>query len=503
MRIVSKQFSAPIISARDFLRGQYQKHTWLPLAILGLSSFLIFSVYSIERYFAFQSNFFDLGLDANSIWRTVNGYQSWQSLILPSTPGHINHISPIIGLVALAYLIAPDPRTLLVIQAAVVAFAAVPLYLLAFRETTSRFMSLTLAGLYLANPALHGIIRFDFHPEAFIPLCVFMIYFAYPRQGSITFYLSLGALLSTIEYSAILGLGIAVSLWILNKRVDRRILVTILASLSLLAIIILSTVTQVFQSLNWPTNWLAVQFFGPSSSSVAGYAGSAATFWNNPGILLNALLYDYAAKVTYLIIATAPLWVSVMKYPLRFIPAIPWIAVVGLSSRFAYSNVNFQYSVFLIPFLYVAAIPLMHRLSGQRKLVLALVALALCFTLSFSALTPLDPQHPWPTPSALDPVISSINNNLPQNATILTQTDLFPQLSNRPYVTVNYSSPDPPQYILVNTESIWYNWTSPSLGYPISVNQQLQHFTSEYSYQLTFLDEGIHLYRLDGPGGVS
>lgn len=497
MRIVLEQFSGPIIAAVDFLRSEYKKHPWLPLALLGLGSFLIFSAYSIERYLAFQSNFFDLGLDANSIWRTVNGYQSWQSLVLPSTPGHINHISPILGLVALAYFVAPDPRTLLIIQAAVIAFAAVPLYLLALRETRSQLMSLTLAGLYLANPALHGIIRFDFHPEAFIPFFVFMIYFAYPRQGSVPFYLSLGLLLSTIEYSVILGIGIAASLWIVNRRIDRRILVTILGSLSLLIIIALSIVSQAFQVLNWPRNWLAVQFFGPSSSSVTGYTGWATAFWNNPGILLNALLYDYAAKVTYLVIATAPLWFSVIKYPLRFIPAIPWIAVVGVSSRFAYSNVNFQYSVFLIPFVYLAAIPLMHRLSGQRKLVLALVALALSFTMAFSALTPLDAQHPWPTPSALETVVSSISHSLPQNATILTQTDLFPQLSNRPYVTVNSSSPDPPQYILVNTESVWYNWTSPSLGYPISVNQQLQHFTSHYTYQLTFLDEGIHLYKLD------
>ncbi len=487
--------NSALSQARKIIRIRLEKYPWLILALFGTLSFTIFTVYSFERYLAFQTNFFDLGLDASSTWRTVNGYDSWASLILPSTPGHINHISPILGLVAFGYALVPDPRTLLLIQAAAVTLAAVPLYLLALRETGNQFLSIIVSGLYLANPALHGIIRFDFHPEAFIPLFVFLLYFSYPRQTPATFYVSLALLLSTIEYSAILGIGIAISLMILNKRIDRRNLVALLGSLMLLSVIIISTISGAFQRWNWPSNWLAVQFFGTTSSATTNPGQGIAGFLNNPRSLLMSLENNLPAKMTYLVVATAPMWFSLAKNVSRFIPAIPWIAVVIVTSRYSYSNVNFQYSAFLLPFVYLAAIPFLRRLMKRRKVIVALALVALSFTFLFSALSPTGLG--WPATSSLAAQVDSINNSLPRNASILTEGDLFPQLSNKAYVTLNYSSTKPPEYILVNFDSPWYNWTNPALGYPLSPREQTERFLSQYHYDLIVQDQGLHLYKLE------
>ncbi len=480
------QCNAALSQARKIIRIRLEKYPWLLLALFGIISFAIFTIYSFERYLAFQTNFFDLGLDTNSIWRTINGYDSWTSLILPSTPGHINHISPILGLVAFGYALVPDPRTLLLIQAAAVTLAVLPLYLLAFRETGNQFLSLIVSGLYLANPALHGIIRFDFHVESFIPLFVFLIYFTYPRQSPTMFYLSLGAMLSTIEYSAILGTGIALSLWLATKRLDKRILVTLLGSLTLLAIIVASTFAGVFESWNWHANWLTGQFLG-----------SSPTFWSSPDAFLASLTYSIPAKITYLLVATAPMWIALPKYSSRIIPAAPWLAVVILSSRYSYSNVNFQYSVFLVPFVYLAAIPFLYGIFRHRRVILGLITIALSVTFLYSALSPTASN--WPAANPLASTVASISNGLPQNVTILTESDLYPQLSNKAYVSLNYSSPEPPQYILVNFDSAWYNWTNPAQGFPLSPRDQTERLTSQYPYQLVFQDQGLHLYRL-GPG---
>jgi uncharacterized membrane protein len=403
-------------------------------------------------------------------------------LILPSTPGHIDHIAPLLGLVALAYALVPDPRTLLIIQAGAIALSAVPLYLIAVRETHNQLLSLTIAGLFLANPALHGIIRFDFHTEAFIPLFVFLMYFAYPRQSPLLFYTSLGALLSTIEYSAVLGVSIGISLWLAKKRLDRRILATLFGSLALVAIIAISTLGGAFQAWNWPAGWLQGQFLG-----------SSPPFWSSPEALLASLQYGIPAKVTYLLVSTAPMWYSFWKYSARIIPAMPWMAIVVLSSRYSYSNVNFQYSVFFVPFVYFASIPLLYQIVKHKKIILGLVLVALSFTILYGALSP---TANWPTLSPLASTVASISNSLPQNATILTETDLYPQLSNRAYVSLNYSSSDPPKYILVNTDSPWYNWSDPTLGYPLSARQQTELLTRQYPYQLITQDQGLHLYQL-------
>ncbi len=459
-------------------------------------SFTVFIAYSLGRYFAFQTNFFDLGLDSNSVWRTINGYESWSSLIFPSTPGHINHISPILGLVAVAYAAVPDPRTLLVIQAAAVTFAIVPLYLIALRETRSQLVSLIVAGLYLINPGLHGIIRYDFHPEAFIPFFVFLVYYFYSASRPGLFYLSVGLMLATIEYAAVLGVGIALSLWLTKKRLDKRIVTTLASSIFVLVIIIASTIGGAFEVFNWPSNWLAVQFFGATSSQGTNYALSISGFWNSPGILLTSVENNITAKITYLLIITAPVWFAAVKYSVRVIPALPWLGVVLISSRYSYSSIDFQYSVFLIPFVYLAAIPFISRLRKQRNLLLPLVALGLCVMLLYSSISPVGP-HQWPQPSPLFATVVSVSNAIPENSTILTQSDLYPQLSNKAYVSINYSLPEPPQYVFVNTRTTWYDWTNPSLGYPLSTHQQLSRLTSQYSYRVIFEDLGLQLYELN------
>jgi len=476
------RFNDAISRAQRIIRFELDRRPLLPVAVLTAVAFVIYSFYSIERYLALQTNYFDLGLYANSIWRTIHGYSSLATLILPSTPGHIDHITPLLGLVALAYALVPDPRTLLLIQAAAIALSAVPLYLIAVRETHNQLLSMTIAGLFLANPALHGIIRFDFHTEAFIPLLVFLMYFAYPRQSPILFYTSLGALLSTIEYSAVLGLGIGISLWLARKKLDRRILSTLLGSLTLAAIIAISTIGGAFQPWNWPASWLQGQFLG-----------SSPPFWSSPSALLSSLQYGIPGKITYLVVATAPMWYSFWRYSSRMIPALPWMAVVVLSSRYSYSNVNFQYSVFLVPFVYLASIPLLYQVLKHRRIVLGLVLVGLSFTILYSALSP---TANWPTTSPIASTVASISNSLPQNATILTQSDIYPQLSNRAYVSLNYSSSDPPKYILVNVDSPWYNWSDPTLGYPLSARQQTELLTRQYSYQLITQDQGLRLYQL-------
>jgi uncharacterized membrane protein len=297
------------------------------------------------------------------------------------------------------------------------------------------------------------------------------------------FYLSLGAMLSTIEYSAVLGVGIALALWIGKRRLDKRILVTMVGSLTLLAIIALSAIGGVFESWNWPASWLGGLFLGSSPA-----------FWSSPGTFLTSLQSAIPAKITYLLVATAPLWVSLWKYSSRIIPAVPWMAVVIISSRYSYSNVNFQYSVFLIPFVYLASIPFLYGIAKHRRIVLGLITIALSVSIMYSALSPTFPN--WPVENPLASTVASISNGLPQNATILTESDLFPQLSNKAYVTMNYSAPAPPQYMLVNFDSAWYNWTSPALGYPLSPREQVQHFITAYQYKLLVVQQGLHLYQL-------
>src|SRR5207253_9074968 len=95
--------------------------------------------------------------------------------------------------------------------------------------------------------------------------------------------------------------------------------------LTLLRIISVTSIGGVFVSLGWPANWLGGQFLGSSPS-----------FWRGPEIFLASLANGIPAKVTYLLVATAPMWFSLRKYSSRIIPGVPWVGVGVVSSLSSY-----------------------------------------------------------------------------------------------------------------------------------------------------------------------
>ncbi len=408
-------------------------------------------------------------------------------MLFPSTPGHINHISPILAFVAAVYYVFPDPVSLLILQSLAISFSIVPLYLLALRESGRAGVSLLVVGTYLANAGLHGIVRYDFHVEAFLPLFIFLVYYSYGSRSAGFYYLSLGLLLATIEYSAVLGLGIALSIWLEKKRIDRRILALIVSSGAILGIIAWSAAGLTPSSWNWPANWLTRQLFGGTQGSF-GFQG---------------LFVDLGSKVLYLFLVLAPTGLAAVRKLGRMIPAIPWVLILVVSSRMSYYSIDFQYSSFLIPFVYMAAIPYIKERSFHNSLV-RVATLAVIIMLVFSALSPArlllwsstTQSVGWPGPSPLLQTIDSIRDSLPSNATILTQIDIFPHLTNKAYLTINHTASTPPQFILVNPYSPWYNWSDYKFGFPFSAKQQVEQLTTDFQYDLVMERDGLRFYRL-------
>ncbi len=481
----------------SWLHNQHERRPRAFLILLCSTALLVFATYSILRQLALQTTFFDLGLYSSSIWKTTHGYDSWASLMFPSPAPHIGHFSPILGLVALVFFVLPDPKTLLVIQSAVLAASAVPLYLLALRETGRAKLSLLVSGVYLLNPGLHGVVRYDFHVEAFVPLFIFLVYYLRSKANYPLFSGALALLLTTVEFSAVIGIGIAIGLLLERRRIDRFVMTAVVPSGILLALFLASDLIPA-GLLGWHSNWLTGQLQESTPASSLGFLGVL----ERPGLVLSLIGHDIVSKLLYLLLILAPTCLFVLKYPLRMLPSLPWIAVVLVSQRPGFVSVDYQYSVFIIPFAYLAIIPILGRASTLR-LARAILASAIVFLLLASALSPTRPviltpypQTNWAAPSPALGTLNFIHDSLPVNATVLTQNDIFPQISDRPFATINYSMPYPPEFILVKKDSPWYDWSAPSLGIPFSAHQQFDRFAKNYSYELAVSDQGLTLYRL-------
>jgi hypothetical protein len=76
----------------------------------------------------------------------------------PAMSGHLPLLAPL-------YALWPDPRLLLVIQAALFALGALPVYRLALRRLGNRYAARCLALIYLLYPTALTSVLFDFHGD--------------------------------------------------------------------------------------------------------------------------------------------------------------------------------------------------------------------------------------------------------------------------------------------------------------------------------------------------
>jgi len=130
----------------------------------GLMAFL-----SVRNHELYQTFGWDLGFFDQLMWQASRGNFNFVSTI-----GNINllgdHFQPVLYLLAPLYWIWDDVRILLIVQALLVAGAAIPLYLLAKQKLHSEFISIAVSISYLIFSGTQFTITNEFHQSAFIPL---------------------------------------------------------------------------------------------------------------------------------------------------------------------------------------------------------------------------------------------------------------------------------------------------------------------------------------------
>ena len=147
-------------------------------AFLAIGFFLLVSVWTVCRVYSFSAPTYDFTIFAQM-------FHSMRTTGLPITTverdGALSHfavhVSPIYYLLLPFYMIVPKPETLQVLQAAVLASAVIPLYLIAKRHGLSPFARTALCALLLLYPAYSGGASYDIHENAFLtPLILWLLY---------------------------------------------------------------------------------------------------------------------------------------------------------------------------------------------------------------------------------------------------------------------------------------------------------------------------------------
>jgi uncharacterized membrane protein len=468
------------------------------VAVAGAAFAAVVSEILVVRYDAFETFAWDLGIFNQAFSTTVRGQGFfYYTADLPSgNGGHLlaAHFSPVLVALIPAYAAVPGPATLLVLQTVAVGFAAVPLYFFARAELRSESWAIFLALVCLASPVLLGILWYDFHAEAFLPLGIGATVATYRLGRHRLFLIAWFLTLAVIETAAPLLLVFGVLAVAGDYFVGRRPYLPRFRSVPL----------TLWVALGGAVAWLGVSgFLAPYLLGVSGSSGAySATYAVNfqvlgatsiPGVIPTALTHPTAAyaalsfdavhKATYVLLLLGSLGFLPLVGRLRYLlPGLVWPILAAFSNHGGYYSFGDQYAAYTLPFLMLAAIdgfarlrdrygrgaaveagasdrtsptagefarpvagvhswPARGRPSARRTVYTAtLVALVAGLVVTNVLINPINPHpvdnlaipHGLPTVTSHDQFLHSLVSMIPPQASVLTTQGLFPEVSSRP-----------------------------------------------------------------------
>jgi uncharacterized membrane protein len=191
------------------------RHAVIAAAIPAAVAFVIYVVSSVTRHLRFGSGSWDMGCYVHNLYILGFGKPPVSSVLGDAAFwGGTNHFMPSL------YLAAPLAWTgvtssLLVLQAALVAGAVIPLALLAHRRGLGPFTVAGVSLAYLFAVGTQTMIEFDVHEIAPVPLLLFLSLWAFETNRRALALASLvvmaGTKESAIVYAAAVGLWLAVT----------------------------------------------------------------------------------------------------------------------------------------------------------------------------------------------------------------------------------------------------------------------------------------------------
>lgn len=425
---------------------------------------VIFALYTYDTYLSLRTGFFDFGQVIQFVYLASQGH--FTSFVTGR---------PIYFLFGGAFAIAPSPATLCVLQSLLLAIGAVPVYLMARELLGAKEYALSFAALYLLFPALWGANAYMFHDlTTSIPFFLFAVYF-YERRSVAGFAVASSLAIACNEFCLVIAAFMAVGIlidWSLGRSREK---LRFTAAAAVLVVL-----------------WAGYLQFGSvalANYSLATTSGTAYTLAGSGSFIgVSALLgnplgnlgYAFPSKIEFLVFLLAPLLFLPLLSPRRLLPALPWLAItllynpaVGAGGVGEVYFIFAQWSSFLIPFLFVAALPGFRKIVSQpvdraprRRAALHALTLMFVVTLGISLAVgtfspfaesqvlsvgdntvPLDvspgatTHGVWPEPVAYLPAVISTAAEIPQNFSVLTQNDVGSILWHRSAPVVIFYQP--------------------------------------------------------------
>lgn len=465
------------------LRTRLGFKVYILIAILIYT--VVFSIAEITLYRSFRIFTWDLGVFNQALWNTLHGrflYYTADIGIYTKTGSLLAaHFMPIILLALPPYAVCPTGETLLVISTLVVAIGALPAYEIANFFLKNEKTAAILGIFYLLYPPLQGVTLSGFSAESFaVTLFLFIVYYLIkPDLKKLALVVPLGLL--THEASVPVIAFIALYGMLYHRSVKNK---GFQASLVILAICVpffffAQNMRIFFGWTGSPSLWHEWALMGATSTS-----DLPLKIFLNPVGAWNSFTFDGLTKLAYLVVLLLPVLFLPLLGLRGVIPATPFLFISLLSGYRLYYSLEGHYTAFVVPFIFLGLLHALRRLQGKPRFRISILKLTklilLACMISLIVLLPLiySQYQVFNVAGEHDNIIRSFILRIPQNASVLTQSNIFPHVSDRPDA---YTIAPPiwsPEYERIDKE-ILQNLSK------LNVKYVLLDFSSESSFVTT------------------
>jgi uncharacterized membrane protein len=424
--------------SRSSLRKRHS--ALIVLALLILAHVVAYGWLATQRHDRFNSTGFDLAIKEQVVWNTLHGR------FFASSPevenAFADHFQPVMLALIPLYVLFPSPKLLLWVQVIGLAAGAIPLYRLAQRRLNSPWLALAVAAAYLLYPAIGFTERFDFHPETLAIPAFIAAFEALDRDD-----LKAASLWLLVPLLSKENLGFSVAAFGLHAMLFHRRARFGLVWAGVGLVVSSATMFWLIPSLRQgPSDTLErYGWLGESPGQMAW------TLVSQPGTVCRTLAEPNRAL--YLLQLLLPVGFTALLGLPELLLAAPGLAINILAQHHCQAEIYCQYTVPIVPFVFIAAVFGLHRLKGwlgQRWLShaigLAVIPLAV---LALVIDNPFTEEQELPPPLAELPNAEAVYRALatvPPDASVVTTNAYAPHLAQREglYIIGIPAQRDPP-----------------------------------------------------------
>jgi len=420
-------------------KREIKKAHWgylLGTAGLAVVFFFLVSLWTVARVESMSTPSYDFGIFSQMFHYMKTTCLPLTTLERDGLLSHFAvHVSPIYYLMLPFYCLFPKPETLQVLQAAVMASAVIPLWLIGKEKGMSGLPRMLLCAVLLLMPAFAGGVSYDLHENCFLTPLILWLFYGIEKKNipitAVSAVLTLTVKEDAAVYVAVIGLYLLVKTVLRGKKADKQNLIT---GISLLGV-----------SLVWffaVTGYLASSGDGVMTYRYNNfiYDGSGSLMTVIKAVLMNPMkaLYECvdAEKLSFINLTLLPvlcLPFFTRRYE-RYILLIPYV-LVNLMSDYQYQHdIFFQYTFGSNAFLiYLTAVNIADLKLDWKKVATlgATAAVALAF---FTANVIPKGQQYQELASTYKPYYDSVRTALdiiPEDASVATTTFYTTYLSQR------------------------------------------------------------------------